>query len=148
MFVFICLVWFLSGVFVCLGFFKVVKSPPFYTITYVRFTVLESALLHITTCTGFGYEYLLHSNSTWSITHKLQMKKNQDDRTQINDNRFELLLAVVSFHINTIPTSVMLSILKSYFNCLSLITSPVIIYSRICEKSLTFPPSQSSSSSA
>lgn len=68
------------------------------------------------------------------------MKKSQDDRTQMNANTFELLLAVVSFDINTILSFVMLSVLKSYFNCLSLITSPVIIHSRIWGKSLTFPP--------
>lgn len=58
----------------------------------------------------------------------------------MNANTFELLLAVVSFDINTAPSFVMLSILKSYFNCLSLITSPVIIHSRIWGKSLTFSP--------
>lgn len=68
------------------------------------------------------------------------MKKSQDDRTQMNANTFELLLAAVSFDINTVPSFVMLSILKSYFNCLSLITSPVIIHSRIWGKSLTFSP--------
>lgn len=30
----------------------------------------------------------------------LQMKKSQDDRTQMNDNIFELLLAVVSLDIS------------------------------------------------
>lgn len=69
---------------------------------------------------------------------KPQMKKSQDDRTQMNANTFELLLAVVRFDINTIPSFVMLSILKSYFNCLNLITSPVTIHSRIQGKSLTF----------
>lgn len=49
----------------------------------------------------------------------------------MNANTFELLLAVVSFDINTILSFVMLSVLKSYFNCLSLTTSPVIIHSRI-----------------
>lgn len=50
------------------------------------------------------------------------------------------MLAVVSFDINTVPSFVMLSILKSYFNCLSVITSPVIIHFRMWGKSLTFSP--------